>query len=133
SSLLGLKASGVNGQGFAFQGYLPADNGGRAAALQRLEAESRRCRTTQIFIETPYRNRAFLSTLTEVLHAGTMVCVACDLTDPEREWVRTLPVSRWKEELRRNPEFAPIEKRPAVFLLYAGEREAVQQTKKKRK
>ncbi|MDE6558736.1 MAG: SAM-dependent methyltransferase, partial [Muribaculaceae bacterium] len=133
SILMGLMASGFNGQGFAFHGYLPADAAGRAEALRRFESESQRRRMTHIFIETPYRNRSFLSTLVEVLHAETMVCVACDLTDPEKEWVRTLSAGRWREELRKNPAYAPIEKRPAVFLLYAGGRDAVQQTKKKRK
>lgn len=129
SILLGLMASGFNGQGFAFHGYLPADSGGRADALRRLEIDSRRHRMTQIFIETPYRNRTMLETLLDVLHGGTMLCIASDLTDPEREWVRTMSIEKWRDGLRRHPDFAPIDKRPAVFLLYSAERESVQQRK----
>ena len=73
-------AAGMNGQRFAFHGYLPASADGRAQALRRLEADSRAQRCTQIFIETPYRNVAMLGAIVDVLAPATRVCVAADLT-----------------------------------------------------
>lgn len=130
SILMGIMASGFNGQGFAFHGYLPVEPSERADALRRFETDSRRHAMTQIFIETPYRNRALLAAMTEALHPDTMVCVAADLTDPQREWVRTLSVARWRLLMGADPASIPVDKRPVVFLLYAGAREDVQQSKK---
>ncbi len=111
--LLALMASGMNGQRFAFHGYLPADEGGRAAALKRLEAESRAQHCTQLFIETPYRNVALLATAASVLSPATRLCVAVDLTLPT-ESVISQPVRAW-----RGQDATAYAKRPAIFLLLA--------------
>jgi len=113
SLLLALMAAGMNGQRFAFSGYLPAKPDERAAALRRLEAESRAQHCTQLFIETPYRNVAMLGTIAQVLAPATRVCVAVDLTLPTED-VATRRISEW-----RAIDFAPYAKRPAIFLLEA--------------
>jgi 16S rRNA (cytidine1402-2'-O)-methyltransferase len=111
--LLALMASGLEGQRFAFHGYLPASAGERAAALRALEAESRKLRRTEIFIETPYRNAAMLATLAVTLSPSTRVCVACDLTLPS-ESIVTRGALAW-----RGVDGAAYQKRPAIFLLQA--------------
>lgn len=113
SLLLALMASGLNGQRFAFQGYLPAKDGERAKALRDLESESRKRQQTQLFIETPYRNRAMFDAILQHCQPATRLCVATDLTLPG-ECVRTHSISQWKKETP--PE---IERRPTVFLLLA--------------
>ena len=113
SLLLALMASGLNGQRFAFQGYLPAKDTERSKALRDLEAESRKRHQTQLFIETPYRNRAMFDALLQHCQPGTRLCVATDLTLPG-EMVRTQTISQWKKQTP--PE---IERRPTVFLLLA--------------
>lgn len=129
SILMALMASGFNGQGFAFHGYLPIDEGERAAALRCLEAESRRHDMTQIFIETPYRNDRMLRFLADTLSPQTMLCVACDITAPQSESIRSMPAARWRALLdRKAPDF---DKRPAIFLIYAGSGESVHQSKEK--
>ncbi|MCG1053976.1 SAM-dependent methyltransferase [Mycetohabitans sp. B5] len=112
SILLALMGSGLNGQSFAFHGYLPVDAAQRTKKLRELEQQSRRARQTQIFIETPYRNRAMLDVLASACAPDTLVCVAVDLTLPDEQIV-TRPVSVWRKE--------PIElhKRPAIFLMLA--------------
>jgi 16S rRNA (cytidine1402-2'-O)-methyltransferase len=109
SIVLALMASGLEGQRFAFCGYLPREADARKRKIQELEARSRRERETQIFIETPYRNDTLMAALMETLPAQTRLCVAMDLTLPG-ETVRTLSVSRW----RASPPV--IGKRPTVFL-----------------
>lgn len=113
SIVLALMASGMNGQRFAFHGYLPADAGGRADALQRLEAESRALERAQIFIETPYRNVAMLRTIGEALRPGTHVVVAADLTLPT-ESIERATAAHW-----RRADTARYAKRPAMFILEA--------------
>ena len=113
SLLLALMASGLNGQRFAFQGYLPAKDIDRSKTLRELEAESRKRRQTQLFIETPYRNRAMFDAILQVCQGTTRLCVATDLTLPG-EFIRTLTVAQWKKQTP--PE---IERRPTVFLLLA--------------
>jgi 16S rRNA (cytidine1402-2'-O)-methyltransferase len=112
SITLALMASGLEGQRFAFCGYLPRDAGERAKRIRELEARSRKEAETEIFIETPYRNDALLSALAETCAATTRLCVAADLTLPT-ESVMTKPIADWRQ--------APpsIGKRPAVFLLLA--------------
>ncbi len=112
SLLLGLMASGLNGQRFAFHGYLPHDKAERIKAIQQLEKESRQKQMTQMFIETPYRNAAMLADMVQTLSANTSLCVATDLTG-SRENVTTLPVSAWKGV------DAPIDKLPTLFLFLA--------------
>ena len=114
SLLLALAASGLNGQSFAFVGYLPVDAAGRAARLHELEALSRKAQQTQILIETPYRNAAMLEALLAHLQPGTRVSVSCGLTAPGA-FTRTDSVARW----RAQPLSLPAD-RPAVFALLAG-------------
>ncbi len=113
SLLLALMASGMNGQQFAFHGYLPVPAVERATALRRLEEESKQRKCTQLFIETPYRNTAMLSTIVATLRPETMVCVAADLTLPTQSIIRQ-QVSAW-----RHVDLAQFDKRPAIFLLDA--------------
>ena len=113
SLVLALMASGLNGQRFAFQGYLPAKDAERAKTLRELEAESRKRGQTQIFIETPYRNRQLFERILQTCQPGTRITLATDLSLPG-ESVRTLTVDQWKKETP--PE---IERRPSVFLLLA--------------
>lgn len=113
SILLSLMASGFNGQGFAFHGYLPIEQGERERCLKALEADSRRTGMTQIFIETPYRNDKLIETLSRVLNARTRVCVACDITDPEHESIVTKSAKAWREP------GSSYHKRPAIFLISA--------------
>ena len=129
SILMSLMASGFNGQGFAFNGYLPIEEGARAAELRRLEAESRRRDMTQIFIETPYRNEKLLGRICETLAPDTALCVACDITSPENESIITRKVSEWKRWLAGPGNAGAYAKRPAIFLIYAGDSRAVQQGK----
>lgn len=112
SILLALMASGMNGQAFAFHGYLPVDESELAKTLLKLEQESRREGRTQIFIETPYRNDRLLRILTQTCASETMLCVATQLTQPD-ESIATKKIAEWKA--------APpqIGKRPSVFLLLA--------------
>jgi 16S rRNA (cytidine1402-2'-O)-methyltransferase len=113
SITLALMASGLEGQRFAFCGYLPREPGERARRIRELEARSRKEKETQIFIETPYRSDALLAALLESCSAQTRLCVAADLTLPT-ESISTRPVSGWRKSE------APIGRRPAVFLLLAG-------------
>lgn len=112
SILLGLMASGLNGQTFAFHGYLPTEKNARAAAIAELEKESRKRNMTQLFIETPYRNQAMWSDLIATLAPSTQLCLARDLTG-EREFVKTRRVNVW----RKQPP--SIEKLPTLFLFLA--------------
>lgn len=120
SILLGLMASGFNGQGFAFHGYLPIDDHQRATAIRALEDSSARHDMTHIFIETPYRNNRMLRTLIATLRDNTRICVAADLTHPAHESVISRTVREWK----KNINTMDYDKRPAVFLIYAGHFEA---------
>lgn len=114
SLLLALAASGLNGQSFAFVGYLPVDAAARAARIRELEALSRRSGQTQLMIETPYRNEALLGALLATLNEGTQLSVSCGLTLPAA-FTRSASVARW----RAQPTALPPD-RPAVFALLAG-------------
>lgn len=113
SILLALMGSGLQGQRFAFHGYLPATAEERERRLKLLEAESRERDQTQIFIETPYRNLQLFASLVGCCAADTLVCVASDLTGAA-ERVTTRTVGEW-----RSSGAPAIRKVPAVFLLYA--------------
>lgn len=117
SLLLALMASGLNGQSFAFNGYLPIDAAQRAKQIRLLEDRSRKERQTQLFIETPYRNTALLETLAASCQPATLICIATDLTLPS-ESVMTQTASAWKKALAsgKTPDF---HKKPSVFLLLA--------------
>jgi len=110
SLTLALMASGLEGQRFAFCGYLPREAPERTRRIRDLEQRSRKERETEIFIETPYRNDALLGALLQACAAGTRLCVAADLT-LESESVRTRTVAEWRRAR------SAIGKRPAVFLL----------------
>jgi 16S rRNA (cytidine1402-2'-O)-methyltransferase len=117
SLLLSVMASGLNGQSFAFNGYLPTDAGQRTKRIQQLEQRSRSEKQTQLLIETPYRNGAMLEALVASCQPGTLVCVATDLSLPT-ETVRTQTAAKWKAQLAagKAPDF---HKKPTVFLFLA--------------
>jgi 16S rRNA (cytidine1402-2'-O)-methyltransferase len=111
SLLLALMASGLNGQSFAFCGYLPVKEAERARRVREIEDLSRQAGQTQIFIETPFRNQQMFATLTKVCRPDTRLCVARELT-LDGEWIATRTVREWREGAP--PELA---RRPVVFLL----------------
>ncbi len=113
SLLLAVAASGLNGQSFAFVGYLPTDAAARGARLRELEALSRRAQQTQLMIETPYRNAALLSAMLGALASGTQLSVSVGLTLPGG-WTRTDTVAGWKQRPTALPDRVP-----AVFCLLA--------------
>jgi 16S rRNA (cytidine1402-2'-O)-methyltransferase len=117
SILLAVMASGLSGQSFAFNGYLPIDGGQRAKRIKELEERARREQQTQLFIETPYRNGPLLDTLVNTCHPATLICVATDLTLAS-ESIQTKTAAQWKSELKSGnaPDF---NKKPTVFLLLA--------------
>jgi 16S rRNA (cytidine1402-2'-O)-methyltransferase len=110
SILLALMASGLNGQRFCFQGYLPANKAERVTRIAALEQESARLKQTQIFIETPYRNNAMLEDLLATCKPTTQLCVGCDITTAN-ETIRTQSIAQWRKAI---PD---LNKRPAIFLL----------------
>jgi len=112
SITLALMSSGLEGQRFAFCGYLPREPGERARRIRELEARSRKEKETQIFIETPYRSDALLAALLESCSAQTRLCVAADLTLPT-ENISIREISDWRKTR------TAIGRRPAVFLLLA--------------
>ena len=113
SLLLALMASGLEGQRFAFHGYLPVKDAERARAIRDLEQRSRAARETQIFIETPYRNDAMMRALLSVCRPDTRLCVATDLT-LQSETVTTRRIDAWRDAV---PD---LNRRPSVFLVLAG-------------
>ena len=110
SILLALMGSGMNGQSFTFNGYLPIDKSERKSKIKALERLSFEHNSAQIFIETPYRNMKMLEELVNALHPETRLCVACDLTLPT-EFIKTQTANSWKE----NKE--DLHKRPAIFII----------------
>ncbi len=114
SLLLAVAASGLNGQSFAFVGYLPVESAERGARIRELEALSRRHLQTQLMIETPYRNEALLAALLAHLQPGTRLSVSCGLTLPAG-FTRTDTAAAWKS----SPASLPADV-PAVFCLLAG-------------
>lgn len=116
SLLLALMGSGLNGQSFAFHGYLPVDAAARRARIQALEAQSQRDDQTQIFIETPYRNAQLLDALATTCRDDTLICAATDLTQAG-EAITTRSASAWKAALQAERD--ALQRRPTVFLLLA--------------
>ncbi|WP_339936929.1 SAM-dependent methyltransferase [Undibacterium luofuense] len=117
SLLLAVMGSGLNGQSFAFHGYLPTDAAQRAKRIKELEERSRKEKQTQLFIETPYRNAAFLEALLQHCNPSTSVCVATDLT-LDTESLQTRSAAEWKKHIASagQPDF---HKKPTVFLFLA--------------
>lgn len=113
SVLLALMASGLNGQSFAFNGYLPVDGDAKARALKHLEARAVREGQTQLFIEAPYRNNSLVRLMLQTLGASTRLCIAAGITC-EGESIRTLTVARWRKavipDLNRTPTIFAIGK-----------------------
>jgi 16S rRNA (cytidine1402-2'-O)-methyltransferase len=112
--LLALMASGMNGQQFRFAGYIPIDAGERVKFIRELENDSIKRNSTQVFIETPYRNNQVIETLIKTCRPDTRLCIAADISGPN-EFIRTLNISEWKTQV---PD---LHKRPAIFCLMASE------------
>ena len=115
SLMMALMASGLNGQCFAFTGYLPAKTPARREAIAALERTSARLQQSQIIIETPYRNDALLADLLAGCRPETRLCIAADISCPN-EYIRTKSVAHWRQEVARG---LVIGKRPCVFVLLA--------------
>ena len=113
SLLLGLMASGLNGQRFTFLGYLPSDKAERIKTIKGIEFDSRKQQATQLFIETPYRNQHMLEDLVANLQPQTRLCVACNITAQD-ELIVTRTVADWKKT-----PLPDVHKKPTVFLLLA--------------
>ena len=111
SILLGLMASGLNGQQFTFNGYLPIDASQKKKRLQQLEQRAKQFNEAQLFIETPYRNQKLFTFLCKVLSPHTQVTIACHITTPE-EWIKTKTIKEWKSTAAPN-----LHKRPTLFIL----------------
>ncbi len=111
SILLAMMASGMNGQSFAFNGYLPIDKSEKKTALKNLEKLSFDKNQSQLFIETPYRNNKFLEDLLQILQPNTLLCVACDITLPT-EFIKTQTVNQWKKNK------ADLHNRPCIFIIH---------------
>ena len=118
SILLGLMASGLNGQRFAFQGYIPHDTHERSAKLKQLEADSRKLQQTQIWIETPYRNSAMLMACLNSLAPQTLLCLGVDLSLTS-EMIATLSIAEWRKRYPNEAACTSLQNRPTVFLLLA--------------
>lgn len=114
SILLALMASGMNGQRFAFHGYLPTERQARREKIAELEKSSAKSDQTEIFIETPYRNTAMFTSLLESCRPTTLLCLAIDVTLGTQSIV-TRTIGQWRQQ-----PLPSFEKRPTVFLLYAG-------------
>jgi 16S rRNA (cytidine1402-2'-O)-methyltransferase len=112
SILLALMASGMNGQQFSFLGYLPIENLEKIKAIKKIEDESFKNKSTQIFIETPYRNNQILESILQSAKPSTRLCIAVNLTAAE-ESIRTMTISEWTKEK------VDLHKKPVIFLLQA--------------
>ena len=117
SLLLAVMAGGLNGQSFAFNGYLPTDAALRQKRIRELEDRSRRDKQTQLFIETPYRNAALLEALAGSCQPTTLISIATDLT-LATEAIRTQTAARWKRDVG-NGKLPDFHKKPTVFSLLA--------------
>jgi len=111
SILMALMASGFNGQSFTFNGYLPVETSKRTERIKTLESRIYSENTTQIFIETPYRNEKLLDDLIRICRPSTRLCVACDITCDD-EFIKTCAVKDWVKNT------LDLKKKPAIFLMY---------------
>lgn len=111
SMIMAVMSSGLGGQSFAFNGYLPVDASDRAKRLKALESRAWTEGQTQLFIETPYRNEKMFQSLVSTLRPQTRLCIAAGITTAD-EYIRTLPISEWKKT--KLPDLSKI---PAIFLI----------------
>lgn len=111
SILLALMASGMNGQSFAFNGYLPIDKNDKKQAIKAFERLSHEKNQSQLFIETPYRNNKLVEDLLQILQPSTHLCIACDITLPT-EYIKTKTINEWKKEK------ADLHNRPCIFIIH---------------
>ncbi|MGL2966435.1 SAM-dependent methyltransferase [Flavobacterium sp. XGLA_31] len=111
SILLAMMGSGMNGQSFAFNGYLPIDKGEKKSALKNYEKLSHDKNQSQIFIETPYRNNKLLEDFLQTLQPNTLLCIASDITLPT-EYIKTLRVADWKKTK------VDLHNRPTIFIIH---------------
>lgn len=111
SILMAMMASGMNGQNFAFSGYLPVEKSSNIKAIKHLEDRAIREKQTQIFIETPFRNMKMLDDLLFALRPSTRLCIACNVTCDD-EYIVTKSVAQW-----RNSKLPDINKKPTIFLI----------------
>lgn len=112
SIFMAMMASGMNGQSFAFNGYLPIEGSERKRKIRQLETQSAKTGQSQIFMETPYRNQKLLEELLRTCQSTTRLCVACEIS-LESEFIKTAPLSWWKGN---QPD---LQKRPTIFVLDA--------------
>ncbi|MBS9766763.1 MAG: SAM-dependent methyltransferase [Flavobacteriaceae bacterium] len=112
SILLAIMSSGLNGQNFAFNGYLPIDSHEQKRTLKSLEKISKERNQSQIFIETPYRNEKLFTQIINTLSPNSYLCIACDIT-LESEYIKTLTISQWKKS--QKPD---LHKRPTIFIIH---------------
>ena len=111
SILLAVMASGMNGQNFAFNGYIPIDKSEKKATLKALEKLSSEKNQSQLFIETPYRNNKMVEDILQALHPETSLCIAADITLPT-EYIKTMKVAAWKKAV------IDLHNRPAIFIIH---------------
>jgi 16S rRNA (cytidine1402-2'-O)-methyltransferase len=111
SILLALMASGMNGQSFTFNGYLPIDKIEKKQAIKGLEKLSFDKNQSQLFIETPYRNNKLLEDILQTLQPNTLLCIACDITLPT-EYIKTMTVNLWKKQK------VDLHNRPCIFIIH---------------
>ena len=122
SMILSVMASGLNGQSFAFNGYLPIDDGQRINRVKQLEARAYSEDQTQLFIETPYRNVKMMQTLLATLRPQSRICIASNITCPD-EQIKTRSVADWKKLLKGLSDDQiqkHIPRVPSIFLIYKG-------------
>lgn len=111
SILMAMMASGMNGQSFAFNGYLPIDKSEKKAAIRSFEKLSQDKNQSQLFIETPYRNNKLVDDLLQILHNQTSLCIACDISLPS-EFIKTYPVHQWQ---KNKPD---LHNKPTIFIIH---------------
>lgn len=111
SILMAIMASGMNGQSFTFNGYLPIDKSEKKVALKNLEKISFEKNQSQLFIETPYRNTKILEDMLQILNPNTHLCIACDITLPT-EYIKTKTINQWKKEK------VDLHNRPCIFIIH---------------
>ena len=111
SIIMAMMSSGMNGQNFAFNGYLPINKNFRKKMIKYFENKSKKENQSQIFIETPYRNERVYKELINSLSSETLLCIAYNITEPD-EFIKTCSISNWKMEKRKIP------KKPAIFIIH---------------